>query len=292
MLNLLTLDLSFNKITNVNFSGIHLYDDVNVRPRIETILLNANELTSINMHLPNLCELNAGNKVSNTGENNLNTFNCNLPNLRKLNLSHNNLSSISGNLNSLEILYMDGNNVQSTRAFMNLHLRILSLESQKCPLLVSDITIDDLRLQGNRIIFDQFSSTSLDLSNCKLEHIQTSHITHLNISSNFIKDISPLMGVKTLESLDVQTNLLSDISSLIRTLGSLKLKTLVIKYHPLIQKQPCQFIRERDKRLRQIHLFQVCRYPLLRLSSVPRPRVYNRRATQCGTQTQEAGRVY
>jgi Leucine-rich repeat (LRR) protein len=61
MPNLLTFDLSFNKITNVNFSGIHLYDDVNVRPRIETILLNANELTSINMHLPNLCELNAGN---------------------------------------------------------------------------------------------------------------------------------------------------------------------------------------------------------------------------------------
>jgi Leucine-rich repeat (LRR) protein len=84
---------------------------------------------------------------------------------------------------------------------------------------------------GNALVFKGFEIFELDISSCNLNAIpEFNNITTLNLNSNQIKDISPLLCIRsTLEILDIGCNLIDDIKHLMKVLGSLSLKSVVLK---------------------------------------------------------------
>ena len=221
--NLKLLDLSYNKLTNIDFleslnSLISLdltsneISDVKVLEkfgRLTELYLGYNKITDIQAleNLTSLTELHLNsNEISNIGPLEK------LKRLHFLNVSHNQITSISGfqkwtdlisleaafneitniapsqNVTKLKSLYLESNHISDIRFLMRLtSLRNLSLRNN----VVIDI----------RPLRDLTNLVSLDLSYNKIKEIPSlgnlNSLTKLNLSSNQITDVSPLKEIIT-----------------------------------------------------------------------------------------------
>jgi internalin A len=218
LINLHTIDLSYNKISDYSF--------LEKLSNLQSLVLSSNKISDISFleKLSNLQSLVlSSNKISDI------SFLEKLSNLQSLVLSSNKISDISfleklSNLHTIDLSSNKISDINFLEKLSNLHtIDLRSNQISDISFLEKLINLQSLYLSSNQISDISFLSKlsniqTLDLRNNKISDIsflsKLSKIQTLDLRNNHINDINFLSKLSKIQTLYLSSNQISDISFL------------------------------------------------------------------------------
>jgi len=198
LVNLETLDLRFNGITNVK----PLENLINLKS-----LYLANNIVVDISSLENLIKLKTLDISSNSGLSDISVL-ANFPDMWVLTIGQNSISNLSAlaNLTNIVALYAENNNISDISALTNLsELKTLRLGYNNIQNISALANLT--KIEGRLGLNNNFISSLVGLEN-------STNVKYLDIGDNVIQSLSPIQNITKLEKLWAENNNINNLSGL------------------------------------------------------------------------------